>query len=233
MKWQGLSIVPVVGVLTVNLIGGSGCNGTPREEPAARVSSLTIFPVTAMGQQHKNFGEAVGLLLEKEGFTGTEIADAAFRPSGDQDFQQTAQSFGRFVAAIPIPIDYALYCEFQGSPRKVTGVREALIDSAGKVIWVDEQTPQDQAFKRVKPRDPMSCCVLVQQRLQPMLVRTPKEKGETLDKMEQMWTHHSGSANRPQWMLTPVFGHQHPGTSCSSYFSCFSVWPETGISYRA
>lgn len=187
----------ILGIAAVTVMTLTACRSVPKEEPAARVTSLTIFPVTAMGQPQRNFGEALGLLLEKRGFAGVRIAESAFTPEPGADFDAIAESFGSFVSANPVTTDFALYCEFQGSPRDgVESVREVLVDRTGKVIWVDIQGASDRDFARIKPSNPMSCCELVSKRLEPMLVLEPD--GVKNGAMEQLWERKSGTPDRAE-----------------------------------
>lgn len=186
-------------VVLVTLMAVSACTGIQETAQEARITSLTIFPVTAMGEQHKNMGEALGLLLEKSGFRRIKIAEVSFRPQAEADFDKIAASFGRFIGENPIATDYALYCEFQGTPQEgVQGVREVLVDKEGKVFWTDVQAPRDPDFERIKPSNPMTCCMLVTERLRPMLVLASPEELEGEGEMARLWARKSGTPDKKE-----------------------------------
>lgn len=195
-RWIVLSTILAT---TVTLMAASACSGARKATPEQQISSLTILPVTAMGQQHTNIAEALGLLLENAGLQEIKIGEVPFRPQPDATFDEIAASFGRFVAEHPITTEQALYSEFQGTPTEgVHAVREVLVDKTGNVLWVDVQTSKDADFKRTRPRNPMTCCVLVVERLRPMLVPASSDGAAAEGKMAQLWAKKSGAPDKAE-----------------------------------
>ncbi|MCH7885327.1 MAG: hypothetical protein IIC01_08765 [Planctomycetes bacterium] len=131
-------------------------------------ASLTVFPVV-MGDSaalNKGVADVVAVLLEKAGMTNLETTDAVFRLPKEATFDRAAQLFGEFVRKNPIATEYALYAEFVGNPE--TGpkeIRSVIVDRTGQSVWVDRQTAADREFKRAKPRDPMTCCMFLAERV--------------------------------------------------------------------
>src|SRR5208283_4882536 len=48
-------------------------------------------------------------------------------------------------------------------------LRAVVVDHTGAVVWADRQTPQDEAFKKMGERDPMTMSVLLVEQLGPQL----------------------------------------------------------------
>ncbi len=159
------------------------------------VTSLTIFPVSMMGAQHKNVAQALGLLFEKGGFRKLEISEKTFRPGKkDETFDQRVNSFGAFVAGCKGKTDYALYAEFEGSGKEgVKGVNGVVVDRKGKIVWKDIQARKDPDFKKMKPNCPMSCRVFLSQRLEPVLILAPHSEREKEGPMARLWAEKSGT----------------------------------------
>ena len=144
-------------------------------------ASVTIFPVILWptnepkraGDICKDIAKVVGFMLEQAGMGNLEPADTAFLLPAEVDFDQAGQHFGAFVRDNPITTDYALYGEFLGrkGPDGPTfeEVRAVIVDKAGDCVWVDRQTPEDRDFKRLKPDCPMTCCVLLTERVRTQL----------------------------------------------------------------
>jgi len=129
-------------------------------------ASLTVFPVVLGGQGMKEAAEVVAVLLEQAGMESLELADAVFVLPEDAAFSEAAKHFGEFVREHPIITDFALYAEIIGTretgPQEIRGV---IVDKDGATAWVDRQTPDDALFKRLKPDCPMTCCILLSERL--------------------------------------------------------------------
>ena len=176
--------------------GGEGASpaGGGAVPAGLRVETLYIHPVLLLGKPMKNVAEALGLVLEKKGFSGVRVADRAFLPTEGASFEARAAAFGAFVAEKPPSSGHALYAEFEGTPGKgVAAVRAVLVDRAGKVVWKDVQVPGDPAFDRVKPSEPLECCVLLAERLDPLLAeKKPDEGVEKEGPMARLWAKKSG-----------------------------------------
>ena len=175
-------------------------------------ASLTIFPVVlwptnetkAVGDIGKDIANVVGLMLEQAGMDNLETADAAFLLPVEVDFDQSGESFGAFVRNNPITTDYALYGEFLGR-KGPTGptfdeVRAIIVDKAGNCVWVDRQTPDDRDFKRLKPDCPMTCCVLLTERVRGLLdlpETSRKDRGE--GKFARMFAENSPGPDKEEF----------------------------------
>jgi hypothetical protein len=161
-------------------------------------SSLTVFPVRLPGGPAKNIGDALGLVLEKQlGMSDIHPTELVFDRPPEAEFEQIAKLFGEFVLnnAAAIETEYALYAEILGTPRppRVDEVRAVLVDRTGTRVWVDRQKPDDADFQRLGTPDPMSCCVLLSERLGYQLdttrpVKAPAGEG----RMARLWAAKSG-----------------------------------------
>ena len=163
-------------------------------------ASITIFPVALGGNPSRDVADVVGLMLEKDGYDAFDMTDGAFRVPSGTAADGKAAAFGAFVKGLELKTDYALYAEFAGTPGKgVDEVYAAIVDAAGNVAWEDRQRPGDAHFDRVKPRNPMTCCVLLHERLRMglSLDGLPKKPG-TEGKMEKLWREKSGLPDKAE-----------------------------------
>jgi len=166
-------------------------------------ASLTIFPVVLPGGARKDAAEVLALFLEKAGMQNLATADAEFRLPEEAAFDQAAALFGEFVRAHPIATEWALYAEFVGSsrPPRVEEIRAVVVDRQGACVWVDQQTPDDADFKRLKPGCPMTCCYLVSERLRGQLGLTEADRD---DSDEGQWARRlaekSGLPDKSEWV---------------------------------
>lgn len=192
------------GLVAAMALALSGCAQTANstEPPAAdtpqlkafrdlgKAASMTVLPTNLAGRPVAKVGEVVAMLLEKAGMTNLQTSDAEFRPAAGADLATTATAFGEFVKSHPVETDYALYTEFIASPqRKFTEVRTIVVTKSGEIVWSDAQTGSDAAFKKIKPAEPMQCCVLVAERLRPTLnlddpTRANAPEGKIIKKWE-------------------------------------------------
>lgn len=179
----------------------TGCGGAAKSSTSRRIrldSSLTVFPVRLPGGPARNVGDALGLVLEKEvGMSDIHPTELVFDCPAEVEFDQVATRFGQFVRgnAGAVETDYALYAEILGSrnPPQVNEVRAVVVDKTGTCVWVDRQDPDDPDFKRVGARNPMTCCVLISERLRDQLdttKATPAATGE--GRMARLWAEKSG-----------------------------------------
>jgi len=157
-------------------------------------ASLTIFPVALAGQYSRDVADALGLLLEQAGMEQLETTEVVFNPTAGAGFDQLPPAFGEFVRGQKLTTDYALYTEFAGTPGKgVDEVRAVLVNREGEPVWVDRQGRKDSDFKRIKPRNPMTCCVLAKERLVKALDLTAPRAGESKEgRMARLWARKSG-----------------------------------------
>jgi len=170
--------------------------GSATRKTSPFVDSLAIHSVMVDGNPMKNVAEGLGLILEKKGFRKISIAGAPFEAgeegSKESSFEARARAFAAFAAKEKPASDFSLYAEFVGSPGKVEAVRGVLADGKGNVVWKDEQVPGDPDFDRVNPKELMTCCLLLAERLDPLLVKSPKAETEEEGPMERLWAAKSG-----------------------------------------
>lgn len=161
-------------------------------------SSMTVFPVLMPGGPAKNVGDALGLVLETQvGMSDIHPTDLVFNRPAEAEFGQVPALFGQFVRdnADAIETEYALYAEILGTrnPPRVEEVRAVVVDQTGACVWVDRQRPDDADFKRVGARNPMTCCVLVSERLRKQLDTTASAKTSAGEgRMAKLWAEKSG-----------------------------------------
>jgi hypothetical protein len=132
-------------------------------------AALTILPVRMAGKPWDRVTEVVGVLFEKQGLKNIELGQTPFTTS-DTNWESVAASVGAFVRTNPITTAYALYAEYNGDRQTgLNELRAVVVDQTGAVVWTDRQTPQDEAFKKLGERDPMTMSVLLVERLGPQL----------------------------------------------------------------
>jgi len=132
-------------------------------------ASLTILPVRLAGKPWDRVTEVVGVLLEQQGLKNIELGKTPFTPA-ETDLESLAAAVGAFVKTNPIITSYALYAEYNGDRQTgLNELRAVVVDQAGAIVWTDRQTPQDEAFKKIGERDPMTVSVLLIERLGPQL----------------------------------------------------------------
>lgn len=167
---------------------------------AGKDASLTVLPVGLGSKPLPQVGEVVGLLLERAGMKNLEIGATEFRTPEKADLAQTATALGEFVRASPPATDYVLYADFLGSPGKgFTEVRGVIVNKQGEVVWQDRQTAEDADFKRLKPGEPMTCCLLLIERLRPVLnLGDPNREDAPKGKLAQRWEQKTGTPDEAE-----------------------------------
>jgi hypothetical protein len=185
--------------LRADLVDGSAAKAAAAATKKIRTdSSLTVFPVLLPGGPAKNVGDALGLVLETQlGMSDIYPTDLVFSRPSEAEFDQVPKLFGEFVRhnAGAIETEYALYAEILGTrnPPQVNEVRAVLVDRDGTCVWADRQQPDDPDFKRIDPREPMTCCVLVSERLRRELDTTaPAKTPAGAGRMARLWAEKSG-----------------------------------------
>lgn len=157
----------------------------PNEQQAAGLNpdtSVMIVPVVVGERPWRNASDVVGMMLEQEGMPNIQTCDTEFKPADGADLSQVAAAFGEWAAGQKFKEACVLFAQFSGSPDAgVAEVRGVLVDSAGKILWSDRQTPDDADFKRLKPREPMTCCQLLTERLKPQFRLTGETRGRVKD----------------------------------------------------
>jgi hypothetical protein len=132
-------------------------------------ASLTILPVRLGGKPWDRVTEVVGVLLEQQGLKNIELGQTPFEPA-ETNLESLAAAVGAFVKTNPITTAHALYAEYNGNRQTgLNELRAVVVDQTGAVVWTDRQTPQDEAFKKMGERDPMTMSVLLVERLGPQL----------------------------------------------------------------
>ena len=132
-------------------------------------ASLTILPVRLAGKPWDRVTEVVGVLLEQQGLRNIELGKTPFTPA-ETNLESLAAAVGAFVKTNPITTGYALYAEYNGDHQTgLNELRAVVVDQTGAVVWTDRLTMQDEAFKKMEDRDPMTLSVLLVERLGPQL----------------------------------------------------------------
>ena len=167
---------------------------------AGKDASLTILPVYLGGSPSKQVGEVLGMLLERAGMQNLELAAAEFRPPEKADTTQTAIALAEFVQANPVNTNYVLFADFLGSHAVgVTEVRGVIVNKQGQLVWQDRQTAEDADFKRINPKEPMDCCVLLVERLRPVLnLDDPTRADAPRGKLAERWQQKTGLPNEAE-----------------------------------
>lgn len=227
MRVRGFSSAPLAALMVTlvvhTVVPGCRAAGADKQVPpqqqkrleAMRAkgaeASLTIFPVVlwdtketkAAGGMARDVGNVVGLMLEQSGMKNLEATDASFLLPADVDFDRAAELFGEFVRNNPIKTDYALYAEFvgrKGPSSRIDEVRAVVVDKAGDCVWIDRQTPDDRDFKRINPGEPMTCCVLLTERLRTQLGIPKSAKNDTGEgKFARMFAASSSAPDKAEW----------------------------------
>ncbi|HNW72376.1 MAG TPA: hypothetical protein PKN44_02005 [Bacteroidales bacterium] len=134
-------------------------------------ASLTILPVSLVGNPTAGVSEVIGLLLEQQGLKDIEVGKTAFTTSGRIALKDLADSVGDFVKRNPIKTAYALYVEMNGDPKKhaIEELIGIVVDQSGAVVWKDRLSKADEVFRQVGDPDPMGFSVLLAQRLGPQM----------------------------------------------------------------
>jgi hypothetical protein len=104
-------------------------------------------------------------MLENAGLHRIEVPGQPFAkdPAGEGG---VATQFAAMIAKAGLETRYALLAGFEGSrARGITGIRAVLVDATGRIVWSEHQQAGEAAFDAAKPREPMSCCVLLVERL--------------------------------------------------------------------
>ena len=164
-------------------------------------SSVMIVPVVLAGNTSKGVADVVGSMLEEGGMPNVSTTDAKFDPDQDADLAQIASAFGKWVAKQGFKTDCVLFAQIVGNRESgVAEVRAVLADAAGRVRWTDRQTPEDADFRRVNPRNPMTCCVLLNDRLKPQFRLTSATRGRVKDgRMAWSWAEKSGTPSKSEY----------------------------------
>ncbi|HMQ16754.1 MAG TPA: hypothetical protein PKC49_12340 [Phycisphaerae bacterium] len=192
-------LVTGAGCGALAIAGGQKSTPPPSSERLAAAAkhgvniAVTVLPVHLQDAPNRDVGEALGLVLEKNGLPNVYAGDAPFAREGDA-FDDALAALAVVLRTSPAQTDYVLYAEFLGTPQTgPTEIRAALLDRAGELIWREVQKPDDAEFKRARPREPMTCCVLVAERLCDALkIAKPQRRPVSDGRMAQLWEAKSG-----------------------------------------
>lgn len=193
-------------LLAISVGGGLAHHTIKRGEPpaespasnqfksAGKTASLTILPARVAGKSIPQVGEVVGLMLERAGMTNLEIDEAELRLPDAADMAQTKKLLSEFVKTNPPKTEYTLFVDILGTHEHgVSEVRALIVNKTGELVWQDRQTPTDADFRRIKPKEPIQCCLLVAERLRPVLgLGDPSAKGAPEGKIAKRLEEKSG-----------------------------------------
>ena len=188
------------------LLGGRllGAEGEATTEPAEK-PSVTVYPVVTRPQRGdadmaRRIGLVVATFLERAGMTQLEVADTVFQPPETEDVAKVAAKFGKLVESEPIKTDYAVFVELLGTPK--TGLKEIrtiVVDKSGKTVLAESVGKVEFAALEDPPKDPMSCCVFVAQRLQKLWdLEDPLRDNAPQGKMARFWKRDAGSPSEAE-----------------------------------
>lgn len=169
-------------------------------QAAGREASLSILPVDLAGRPLRQVAEVIGMMLERGGMTHVSLADDDFRPPAGADLDATAKALGDFVKEHPPESGYVLFSEFRVSAkRRFDEVRTIILNAQGDVVWQESLTSADPAFKRVNPKEPMQCCLLVAQRLRPILGLEDPTRGDAPEgRIARRWQEQTGLPDKAE-----------------------------------
>lgn len=179
--------------------------GQAQPPPAARPklsadSALTIYPILLPGGARQDVADVLGAMLENAGMRQHDTTATVFQLDAHDTLDELAAAFGRFLQENPPPTDCALCAEFVGTPGTgVQEIRTVLLDRAGTLVWKDAQTPRDADFRRVHPGEPMTCCLLVAERLKPVFQLTGDPGTPVADgRFARRWREKSGTPSEAE-----------------------------------
>ncbi|MBL8840077.1 MAG: hypothetical protein JNL90_00935 [Planctomycetes bacterium] len=148
---------------------------------------LAVLPALLMGRPNRDVGDAVGLVLEQQaGLDAVQSANGTFAPPADATAEQLPALLAAHLLANPSGADHTLLASFEVKERKFVAVRTWIVDGAGALLFADLQQAGDAAFDRVKPDEPMECCLVVAERVRALL-QLPARKGDRDGPMKQWW----------------------------------------------
>jgi hypothetical protein len=213
---SSMVLLVLAGVVSAGPPNGKSAEARFRE--AGKSATVTVLPTRLAGTNMPQVGEVVALMLEKGGMNHLETSKADFVPPKDADLGQTAAALGEFVRANPIGTEFAIYTEFQGTPGKgVSEVRTIVVDKQGEVAWKDVQKKGDADFDRVKPREPMQGCILVVERVRPVLgLGDPSKFAGPPGKIAQRWQKETGVPDKAEQAAIEERGKQFRKVAANS-----------------
>ncbi len=175
-------------------ISSQGFDAMKRKAPEI---SITVFPIEMAGKGFKNVAEVVALMLEKADIKKIEVSELEFLVLPEDELSTLCSSFSGFVHERGITTDYALFGQYIGSQESgVKEVRGVVVDRKGNCIWTESQTPEDELFTKIAPKDPMLCSYLLVRSLSDKLGLPDPDRD---DAPEGEWTAYwNKQSGRPQ-----------------------------------
>lgn len=157
-------------------------------------ASLTVMPILLGKTPLRKVAMVVGTLLERAGMKNLEIDSVEFQPEPDADFNQMVTAFGEFISRHPVKTDYILYGEFRGTQKTgILEIRGLVVNQKGDVVWQDRQTPEDEAFQKAQPKNPMLGSVFLVERLRAQLnLDDPLREDASEGKISKIFKQESG-----------------------------------------
>ncbi len=173
-----------------------------------KTASLTILPARVAGRTMAPVGEALAMTLERAGMTELELGTNAFVPLPHASITETATAFAQFVLSKQLATDFALFTAFNtlegtlpapGLGSAFAEIRTIIVSNEGEIVWMDLQSKGDTAFDRIAPSEPAQCCLLVAQRMQPLLnLDDPTSAGALSGPITKRWELRTGIPDQTQ-----------------------------------
>jgi hypothetical protein len=165
---------------------------------AGAKAPLVVLPVLLDGKPMKDVGDALGLVLEQQGgFDDVASATTTFTPTAGATPETMATLLGDFVKKSPPGDGFALFSEFVVKEKRFESIRSWLVDRDGALVWSDAQQRGDPGFDRVKPNEPLECCLVVTQRLRADLgVSAPSKQRD--GRMARLFAEKSGTPSEAE-----------------------------------
>jgi hypothetical protein len=206
--------------------GGPQVSTGDRFRAAGKTASMTVAQTVTAGKPVAKVGEVVALMLERSGMSNLETSSVAFTPPKDADLDAAAAAFAAFVKANPPTTDYVLFTEFQGAPAKgVRQIRAIVATKHGEIVWKDRQAPGDVDFDRIKPREPIQCCLLVVERLRPVL-GLGREGSAEGGKISERWRRESGVPDKTELAAIESRGKAFKESAARAILAVYPVHAE-------
>ena len=157
-------------------------------------AEVTVLPVRLGNRTMPEVGEVVAMSLEHGGMRKVDWTTQAFSRPGEATFQEVSTAFGDYVRQGAVTTEYALYAEFLGTPGAgVAEIRGLLVDKGGNPVWSYRQTPKDEEFKKVQPREPMQCIVMLVNALrEPLGLQDPFGPNAFEGRLTERWAKRTG-----------------------------------------
>lgn len=171
-----------------------------RFRAAGKEADLTVLPTRMAGTAIPKVGEVVAMLLEKGGMTKVETSTVVFTPPEGRELEKIAKAFAEHIKANPPATEYVLFTEFVISREQgVSEVSGIVVNRQGEIVWQDRQKKGDKDFDRIKPREPMQCCLLVAERLRPVLnLDDPNNSHAATGKIAERWRKDTGVPDKSE-----------------------------------